>query len=130
MLRDEHDGKRDGWLPTARGGVLAPIGGGFSLRSAAYLGWRMPTLNELFRPFRAGLDATAANPELDPERLAGAEAGVEYAHGDVRLSLTGFVNRLKDAIANVTWGRGRACFPASASSPRAAPSASGRMSMR
>ena len=50
-----------------------------SLRSAAYLGWRMPTLNELFRPFRAGADATAANPSLDPERLAGAEAGVDYA---------------------------------------------------
>ena len=106
VLRDEHDATRDGWLPTARGGVLAPIGGGFSLRSAAYLGWRMPTLNELFRPFRAGLDATAANPELKPERLAGAEVGAEYAHGAVRLSLTGFVNRLKDAIANVTPGAG------------------------
>jgi vitamin B12 transporter len=81
VLRDEHIGSRDGWLPTARGGVLAPLGGGFSLRSAAYLGWRMPTLNELFRPFRAGLDATAANPDLDPERLAGAEAALEYARG-------------------------------------------------
>ncbi|HEY6049470.1 MAG TPA: TonB-dependent receptor plug domain-containing protein, partial [Sphingomicrobium sp.] len=55
VLTDQHDPKRQGWLPTARGGVLAPIGGGFSLRSAAYLGWRLPTLNELFRPFRAGL---------------------------------------------------------------------------
>jgi outer membrane receptor protein involved in Fe transport len=111
VLRDDHDGKRHGWLPTARGGVLAPIGGGFSLRSAAYLGWRMPTLNELFRPFRAGLDATAANPGLDPERLAGAEAGAEYAHGDVRLSLTAFVNRLKHAIANVSLGQGSGVFP-------------------
>jgi outer membrane receptor protein involved in Fe transport len=71
----------------------------------------MPTLNELFRPFRAGLDATAANPDLDPERLWGAEAGVDYARGPVRLSLTGFVNRLKDAIANVTLGQGPAVFP-------------------
>ena len=86
--------------------VLAPIGGGFSLRSAAYLGWRMPTLNELFRPFRAGLDATAANPELDPGAARRRGGGAEYAHGDVRLSLTGFVNRLKDAIANVTPGAG------------------------
>ena len=29
-----------------------PLGTGVQLRSAAYLGWRMPTLNELFRPFR------------------------------------------------------------------------------
>jgi outer membrane receptor protein involved in Fe transport len=111
VLRDEHDAKRGGWLPTARGGVLAPIGGGVSMRAAAYLGWRMPTLNELFRPFRAGADATAANPELKPERLAGAELGLEFASGPWRLSATGFANRLKDAIANVTLGQGPGTFP-------------------
>jgi outer membrane receptor protein involved in Fe transport len=71
----------------------------------------MPTLNELFRPFRAGLDATAANPDLDPERLIGAEAGAEYARGSVRLSVTGFTNRLKEAIANVSLGVGPEVFP-------------------
>jgi outer membrane receptor protein involved in Fe transport len=111
VLRNETEPRRGGWLPTARGGVLVPLGGGLSLRSAAYLGWRMPTLNELFRPFRAGADATAANPNLDPERLAGAEAGIEFAHGPWRLSGTGFVNRLKDAIANVTLGQGPGNFP-------------------
>jgi outer membrane receptor protein involved in Fe transport len=111
VTRDENDPRRHGWLPTARGGVLAPIGGGFSLRSAAYLGWRMPTLNELFRPFRVGVDATAANPNLDPERLAGTEAGIEYARGPLRLSATAFVNRLTDAIANVTLGHGPGTFP-------------------
>jgi outer membrane receptor protein involved in Fe transport len=110
VLREEHDPTREGWLPTARGGVNAPVGGGFSLRSAAYLGWRLPTLNELFRPFRAGLDATAANAGLDPERLAGVEAGADFDHGRFRLSLTGFVNRLKDAVANVTLGQGPGVF--------------------
>jgi outer membrane receptor protein involved in Fe transport len=111
VTRNERDPQRHGWLPTARAGVLSPVGGGFSLRSAAYLGWRMPTLNEFFRPFRAGLDATAANPDLDPERLAGGEAGVEFARGPVRLSVTGFANRLHDAIANVTLGQGPGIFP-------------------
>ena len=111
ITRDELDPKREGWLPTARGGVLAPLGGGLSLRGAAYLGWRMPTLNELFRPFRAGTDATAANPDLDPERLAGVEAGLDYRAGPIRLSLTGFVNRLNHAIANVTLGMGPGTFP-------------------
>ena len=111
ITRDELDPKREGWLPTARGGVLAPLGGGLSLRGAAYLGWRMPTLNELFRPFRAGTDATAANPDLDPERLAGVEAGLDYRAGSIRLSLTGFVNRLNHAIANVTLGEGPGTFP-------------------
>jgi len=111
VLTDDHDPSRGGWLPTARGGVTVPLGRAVRLRSAAYLGWRMPTLNELFRPFRAGADATAANPELDPERLTGAEAGLEYRPGPLHLSLTGFLNRLKDAIANVTLGQGPGTFP-------------------
>jgi outer membrane receptor protein involved in Fe transport len=111
VLRDEHDAARHGWLPTARGGIAAPLGGGLSVRSAAYLGWRMPTLNELFRPFRAGLDATAANPNLDPERLAGAEAGADWKRGALTLSATAFVNRLSHAIANVTLGHGPGIFP-------------------
>lgn len=111
LTRNEVYFKREGWLPTARGGVLLPLGGGLSLRSAAYLGWRMPTLNELFRPFRVGVDATAANPSLNPERLAGAEAGLEYPSGPWHLSATAFVNRLRDAIANVTLGHGPGTFP-------------------
>ena len=111
VLIDAQDPPRSGWLPTARGGVVVPLGTGVQLRSAAYLGWRMPTLNELFRPFRVGADATAANPDLDPERLAGAEAGIDYAKGSFSLSLTGFVNRLNDAIANVSLGRGPGTFP-------------------
>ena len=111
VLTNLHYGPRRGWLPTARGGIAAPLGERLHLRSAAYLGWRMPTLNELFRPFRAGLDATAANPELNPERLAGAEVGIDYARGGLSLSLTGFFNRLRDAIANVTLGKGPGTFP-------------------
>ena len=109
--RAERYGSRSGWLPTARAGAVLGIGGGFSLRSAAYLGWRLPTLNELFRPFRAGPDATAANPLLDPERLAGAEAGIRYGRGAVEFSLTAFANRLTDSIANVTLGQGPGVFP-------------------
>ena len=111
VLTDDRYPSRTGWLPTARTGISASVGGGWSLRSAAYLGWRMPTLNELFRPFRAGSDATAANAELDPEKLQGVEAGVDYSKGRLALKLTGFVNRLKDAIANVTMGHGPETFP-------------------
>lgn len=111
LLRDDHFADRSGWRPTARAGAVLDAGGGFSFRSAAYLGWRMPTLNELFRPFRAGPDATAANPLLKPERLAGAEAGLRYEREGVELELTGFVNRLSDAIANVTIGHGPGQFP-------------------
>jgi outer membrane receptor protein involved in Fe transport len=83
-----------------------------TLRGAGYLGWRLPTLNELYRPFRVGADATAANPELAPERLRGVEAGIEYRPiTTARLGLTLFSNRLDDGIANVTLGRGPGVFP-------------------
>ncbi|HET7708006.1 MAG TPA: TonB-dependent receptor [Sphingomicrobium sp.] len=110
-LRDELYSSRSGWLPTIRAGAVLAVSDALSLRSAAYLGWRMPTLNELFRPFRAGPDATAANPMLDPERLRGIEAGLDLRRDELRLSLTAFANRLRGPIANVTLGQGPGTFP-------------------
>lgn len=110
-LRNEAYADRSGWLPTARLGALYDLGRGLGLRSAAYLGWRMPTLNELFRPFRAGPDATAANPLLEPERVSGIEVGIDYRSGTAGISLTAFAIRLSDAIANVTLGEGPGIFP-------------------
>jgi outer membrane receptor protein involved in Fe transport len=92
-------------------GAVYHLDEALSLRSAAYLGWRLPTLNELFRPFRAGPDATAANPLLSPERLSGFEAGFRYSRAGVSIEATGFTNRLRDAIANVTLGQGPGVFP-------------------
>lgn len=109
--RDDQFPGRSGWRPTARAGAVIGLGSGLSLRSAAYLGWRLPTLNELFRPYRVGADATAADAMLDPERLAGAEAGLGYRRKTFDLAVTGFVNRLSDAIANVTLGQGPGVFP-------------------
>ena len=82
-----------------------------TLRAAAYLGWRLPTLNELYRPFRVGADATAANAALSPERMKGIEAGFEYRPvRAARIGITLFDNRLTDAIANVTMGQGPGTF--------------------
>lgn len=82
------------------------------LRAAGYRGWRLPTLNELYRPFRAGVDATAANPNLDPEHLWGVEASVGWQPlSTIELSATAFWNRLTDPITNVTLGAGPGNFP-------------------
>jgi outer membrane receptor protein involved in Fe transport len=110
-LTDEQYPSRGGWLPTGRVSALVDVADGLSFTSATYLGWRLPTLNELFRPFRAGADATAANALLDPERLAGAEVGARYRRDGVSLSATAFVNRLENAIANVTLAQGPGVFP-------------------
>ncbi|WP_448662295.1 TonB-dependent receptor [Sphingomonas sp. CJ20] len=101
---------RDGWEATGRVGAALDLGA-VTLRTAAYRGWRLPTLNELYRPFRVGADATGANAALDPEKLIGAEIGADWraAEGLV-LRATGYWNRLDDAIANVTIARGPGTF--------------------
>ena len=96
---------RGGWAPTARAGFAYRALDALTFRGAAYLGWRLPTLNELYRPFRAGNETTRANAALDPERLRGIEAGLDYRPlSTARIGITVFTNRLDDAIANVTLG--------------------------
>lgn len=109
--REEVFAPRNGWQPTARLGATLEVSDEAKLRLAAYRGWRLPTLNELFRPFRAGADATAANALLEPEVLTGGEAGIDYSAKGIDLAFTAFANRLKDAIANVTLGQGPGTFP-------------------
>jgi vitamin B12 transporter len=102
---------RSGWEGTGRAGFAYQASGALKLRGAAYLGWRLPTLNELYRPFRVGADATAANELLAPERLKGAEVGADIESGDLQVNVTAFANKLDSAIANVGLGAGPGNFP-------------------
>jgi vitamin B12 transporter len=103
---------RSGGEWTGRVGLAYTPAGPLTLRAAAYRAWRLPTPNELYRPFRAGADATAANAELAPESLTGIEAGFDLRLDDrFMLAATLFDNRLEDAIANVTVARGPGNFP-------------------
>ncbi|MFA9201780.1 MAG: TonB-dependent receptor plug domain-containing protein [Cypionkella sp.] len=97
--------ERSDWQGSLRGGALVRLGGGVRLRAAGYTGLRLPTLNELYRPFTVFPVVTQANAALRNERLEGFEAGIELARGDtLDLSLTAFDNRVRRAIANVTIG--------------------------
>lgn len=102
---------RSGSEFTARGGFAFDANRQLTLRGAAYLGWRLPTINELFRPFRVGPDATAANELLSPERVKGAEIGFDWGEGGTAIGVTLFYNELDDAIANVTLDSGPGVFP-------------------
>ncbi|MDB5498780.1 MAG: TonB-dependent receptor for transport vitamin [Phenylobacterium sp.] len=99
-----------GTVPTGRIGIRYTLTPDVWLRSAAYAGFRAPTLNELHRPFRVGNDITEANPLLTPEKLYGIEAGLG---GDtlVHWQATLFYNQLNDPITNVTIGIGPGTFP-------------------
>lgn len=101
--QDTRFADRHGWNANARGGVVWRASETLSLRGAAYTGLRLPTLNELYRPFVVFPVTTQANAALKPERLRGFEGGAEIRPSHyLSLSLTAFDNRLKDAVANVT----------------------------
>ncbi|GAA0670923.1 outer membrane receptor protein involved in Fe transport [Sphingomonas insulae] len=102
-LTDNRFANRDGSEFTGRVGAAWRPVDAVTLRGAAYRGWRLPTLNELYRPFRVGNDITAANAALAPERLTGIEGGVTLTpFAGASLAATVFRNQLDDAIANVT----------------------------
>jgi iron complex outermembrane receptor protein len=94
---------RSGWETSSRIGALYHVGDVVALRASAYSGFRLPTLNELYRPFVVFPITTQANAALNPEKLKGAEAGIDLTPAKgITLSATAFYNRLDDAIANVT----------------------------
>lgn len=98
-LTDTRFADRSGWQGSGRVAGEVSLAPPLSVRAAAYRGWRLPTLNELYRPFRAGADATGPNPALKPETMVGAEIGADLklARG-WKLSLTGYEARLDSTL--------------------------------
>src|SRR5262249_29352372 len=72
------------------------------LRASVYQGFRVPTINELYRLFRVRNDVTVANARLGPERLTGGELGLQQRWGAFEGRITGYWNEVSDLIANVT----------------------------
>ncbi len=111
-LTDVDFADRSGTEWTGRVGAAFVPTEPLTLRVSGYRGWRLPTLNELYRPFRVGADATAANAALDPELLTGVDGGVTITPStNLSVAATVFWNRLEGAIANVTLGQGPGTFP-------------------
>lgn len=111
LLRQDFSTRHD-WQASGRLGASWKPWAAVEVRAAAYTGFRVPTLNELYRPFRVGNDITEANPQLDPERMAGAEIGLRYQPiAAVGLDLALFRNTVRDAVGNVTVGFGPGTFP-------------------
>lgn len=95
--------------PIATGTQFSPAAGlvyalnrSWSFRSSVYRAFRLPTLNEYYRPFRVGSVNTDANPALVPESLVGGEVGCDWTWGTLRIGATVFGNRMSDAVGNVT----------------------------
>lgn len=103
VLRNDRYATRDGTEGNFRVGGRVDVTPELALKAAAYSGFRVPTVNELYRPFRVGNDITEANPALRPENLKGVEAGLTWRVADtLSASLTGFAVRIDHAVGNVT----------------------------
>lgn len=109
---DETYPDRTGEVASARLAVRRDLGADWAVRAAAYSGFRPATLNELHRPFRVGNDLTEANAALEPETLKGIEVGLSWAGARTSLGATVFLNRIEEAIVNVTIGAGPGVVPA------------------
>lgn len=110
-LREDEIEDRSGGVWSGRIGAEVPLTGAVNLRTAAYKSWRLPTLNEFYRPFRVVNDITEANPNLTPETLYGIEIGFDYEPlNTVKGSVTFFRNWLHDGVGNVTIGFGPGFF--------------------
>ncbi|HVZ28918.1 MAG TPA: TonB-dependent receptor [Asticcacaulis sp.] len=89
-------------MVSARAGLGYSLTGNMLLRFAVYNGFRPPSLNELYRPFRVGNDVTEANAALKPETLSGAEIGIRRGNAETFIDAGLFANSLRDPITNVT----------------------------
>ena len=111
VLRDDHYVDRNGLEFSPSAGLVWTPAQGWRVHAAAQQAFRRPTLNELYRPFRAGNVITEANADLKTERVTSGELGADYTRGDFTLGATAFRNELRDAVGNVTIARGPGTFP-------------------
>lgn len=102
LLRADFPANRSGWEPSAALSLTRDLHSDLTGRLALSTAYRLPTLNELHRPFRVRNDLTEANPALDPERFYSIEAGLEWrAASCLTLDATLFHHWIHDAITNV-----------------------------
>ena len=69
--------------------------------SLLYRGFRAPTLNELYRPFRVRNDITESNPALVNEISQGGEISLSYQDEANQFGLALFYYSLDDMVTNV-----------------------------
>ncbi|MFT7302038.1 MAG: outer membrane receptor protein involved in Fe transport [Akkermansiaceae bacterium] len=102
LLRDDSSRDRDDWEPTFSLRWEQDLADEWLFDLAVGSSYRLPTLNELHRPFRVRGDITEANPSLQPERYHFLESGLAYRLGDpFSFRFGGFHYWIDDAIANL-----------------------------
>lgn len=112
VLTDEAYDPSSGWEPTLGLSATYALSREWSTTLSLSHGFRVPTLNELYRPYRVVNDITEANPLLGPETSSGLEWTMSYSspnpvHGEIGL----FGYRLEDMVSNVFLSAGPGVDP-------------------
>jgi outer membrane receptor protein involved in Fe transport len=101
-LRTDLQDDRDGLEPSAALEFTRDLKQNLEARVSAGTGFRLPTLNELHRPFRVRNDIVEANPQLDPERFVSLEGGINWKPSEnLQLRAAVFHHWISDAVGNV-----------------------------
>ncbi len=116
LLLEQNQNDRSGFEPTVAISYEHLLNDTLLTSISLSKGFRLPTLNELHRPFRVRNAIVEANPDLTPEQFIHLENEWSWQFAkSSSLSITGFHHWIDDAIANV---------------PQAPPTAAGSLSKR
>ena len=102
LLRDTPFADRSGVEPSLSATLNYRFSDSLRVRASAGTSFRLPTINELYRPFRVRSDITEANAALEPEHFHAVDLGVEWTPSE-RFSchLKFFHYWIDDVIANM-----------------------------
>lgn len=102
LLRDDDIRDRSGVEPSASFEISHQLREDLVATASAGTAFRLPTLNELHRPFRVRNDIVEANPGLDAERFFSIAGGAEWEPlENLTVSANLYQHWIFDAIANV-----------------------------
>ncbi len=101
-LRSDRPGDRNELEPSLAFEFSRDLPNHLNVHLSTGTSFRLPTLNELHRPFRVRNDLVEANPELNPERFYQLESGLRWTPDDrFQAQASAFHFWINDAIANV-----------------------------
>ena len=101
-LRKDLQPDRDGLEPSFSLALSHDLTDEVALGLSAGTSFRLPTLNELHRPYRVRNDIIEANPGLDPERFYSVEGTIAWQAAEcLSFDTSLYCHWIHDAIANV-----------------------------
>ena len=91
---------RSGDVASFNGKYTRQLDTNWSFSALVFQGFRAPTLNELYRPFRVRNDIVESNPDLGKETTTGGELNLNYQDESNTFQLSVFHYSLEDMVTN------------------------------